>query len=124
MNHPIAPNIRKWYQDIDRNEIFKVIDENAADDSVEIQYFSGELAELDFDTWFSLHLRVVPPPEDSSGPFELSQEEMGYGSENNTPKNGLDPLAGFDLYEDHSSYDNYNLYEIYFDKKDFFRNND
>lgn len=134
MHRPIAPNIRQWYQAIDKNEMFRVIAENAVEDFIEIQYFSGEIEELDFDTWFSTRLEAIPPPEDSSGPFELTQEELGYDSEIKLPENRFNPLYELDLHTLHSSsfdnYDYYNKYEQYesqyesydkfFDKKHFF----
>lgn len=136
MYHPIAPTLQKWYQDAHRNEIFKVIAKSLEDDFVEIQYFSGEIAELDFETWFSLHLNPVPPPEDSSGPFELSQEELGYDSENKTPtrwptvlstwepSHYNDSYTPYDSYDKYEKYDRYEKYFDNFDRTHFFKDND
>lgn len=127
MSRPIVPRIRKWYQDIDRNEIFRVVAHSSVNDYIQIQYFSGEISELDLDSWFSLHLEMIPPPEDSSGPFELSQEELGYSSEPKPPRYGSSPLSDLEAYDSYSSDDNYDIsekYDKYFDKKHFFENND
>ena len=116
-----APTIRKWYQDRDRHQIFKVVAEDISAGLVEVQYFSGEIEELDFDTWFSLNLRVVPEPEDSSGPYELSQEDLGYDSEAKQLDNWsgvlseLEPENQYDKYDDKYEDKYEDKYNSYFD---------
>lgn len=130
MYHPIAPSVQRWYQDADKDEIFKVVAQNIDEDFIEIQYFSGEIAELDLETWFSLHLKTIPTPEDSSGPFELSQEELGYDSEGHSSQNRadllsyLEPYQNYDVYDQYYRYDKYDKYWDNFDRTHFFEDND
>lgn len=92
MRHIFAPNIGNWYKNQGINNIFEVV---ATDDdgSVEIQYFSGEIEELDLDTWYDLDLRQIPPPEDWSGPFEMTKDELGYTDEAYQPEDWNGPLT-------------------------------
>lgn len=115
MYHPVAPAIGQWYQDKEGHELFKVVAKSVSDDAIQIQYFSGDIAELDFDTWFELSVHSMPAPEDSSGPFELSKEELGYESENRISGGWTDPLAYLEPYKNDEPYDQYNKYDQYFD---------
>jgi len=123
MRHPVIPTIDQWYKDRDGDELFKVVAKSLSNDYIEIQYFSGSIEELDFDTWFSLHLDTMPDPEDSSGPFELSQEDLGYDSEAKPHYPYFHPLAQLELYRSSESYDTdsfnkndtYDQYESYFE---------
>jgi hypothetical protein len=63
---------------------------------VEIQYFDGEVEELDLDSWYEMALEPIEPPEDWSGPFdEIDPDELGY-SDVARSSNKDDPLK--DLY--------------------------
>jgi hypothetical protein len=71
-----APEVGYWYDSNEFPECFKVV---ALDDKqalIEIQYFDGEVAELDFDAWQASHPHEIPEPEDASAPYELDHEEM------------------------------------------------
>lgn len=69
------PDIGHWYQDGFKTSIFEVV---ALDikGGVEIQYFDGEIEELDLDSWYELELVEIPAPEDWSGPFEMVKEDL------------------------------------------------
>ena len=71
------PSVGAWYKNMETGETFEVV--ALADDgmSIEIQFFEGEVAELDSDTWEELALSQLPPPEDFSGPYDdLEPEEI------------------------------------------------
>jgi hypothetical protein len=71
------PSVGQWYKNMETGETFEVV--ALADDgmSIEIQYFEGEVAEFESDTWAELVLSLLPPPEDWSGPFDdLEPEEI------------------------------------------------
>src|SRR5690349_1027084 len=72
--HPY-PKIGTWYQDYNYNELFKVVAKDELDGYIEIQYFSGEIEEIDFETWFELDLKRVPAPEDWTGPYEITKDD-------------------------------------------------
>ncbi|MDH5184286.1 MAG: hypothetical protein OEX12_10390 [Gammaproteobacteria bacterium] len=70
-----AAEIGCWYQ-TPEGERFKVVAED--DDSIEIQYANGDVAELDQDSWWEMGLRAISTPDDGAGPFdELSGEDFG-----------------------------------------------
>lgn len=78
----VDPIIGNWYRNEETGNDFEVValDEDAQ--TVEIQYFDGELEELDLDAWYELPLEAIETPEDWSGPFdELEPDDLGYDEE-------------------------------------------
>lgn len=86
------PNIGSWYENQEMNHLFEIVAVND-DGSVEIQHFAGEIEGFDLESWNELSLKQIPPPEDCSGPFELSIEELGYDNDNLQPESWLNPLT-------------------------------
>ncbi len=66
------PVIGLWYWDIEHTEQFEIVAEDG--ESIEIQYFSGEIEELDMGTWFSMRVVSIAAPKDWSGPFEVDKD--------------------------------------------------
>ena len=92
----IQPSVGSWYKNMETGESFEVV--AFADDgaNIEIQYFEGEVAELDSDTWAEMVLSPLPPPEDFSGPFDdLEPEEIEIDGSAKGPQRG-NPLDQFD----------------------------
>ncbi len=46
----IRPIVGEWYRG-GTNELFEVVAIDAQDQTIEIQYFDGTVAEMDFDSW-------------------------------------------------------------------------
>lgn len=93
MRHHERPDVGNWYKDQEYNSVFEVVASDEKEDYVEIQYFAGEITELDLETWYELDLKRIPAPEDWSGPFELSREDLGYADETIHPEDWSGPLA-------------------------------
>ncbi len=93
MRHHVHPTIGDWYKNRDDNALFEVVASDLKEDYVEIQYFGGEIDEFDYDTWYNLDLKSMPEPEDSSGPFELSREDIGYFDASLHPEDWSGPLS-------------------------------
>ena len=92
----LDPIVGNWYQNLDTQSQFEVVafDEDAQ--TVEIQYFDGEVEEIDLDSWYEMVLEPIEPPEDWSGPFdEIDPDDLGY-SDAAGSNNKDDPLR--DLY--------------------------
>lgn len=70
------PYVGGWYDSKDFYECFKVVDCDETKNSVEIQYFDGDIEELDYETWFASHPHEIPQPEDASAPYELEHEDV------------------------------------------------
>ena len=78
----VDPIIGNWYRNQETGNDFEVValDEDAQ--TIEIQYFDGELEELDLDAWYELAIEAIEAPEDWSGPFdELESDDLGYEEE-------------------------------------------
>lgn len=88
----LDPIVGNWYKNLEDETRFEIValDENAQ--TVEIQYFDGEVEELDLDTWYELALEPMAAPEDWSGAYdELDPDDLGY-SDDATPNSKDDPL--------------------------------
>ena len=75
----VDPIIGNWYRNQETGNDFEVValDEDAQ--TIEIQYFDGEVEELDLDAWYELAIEAIEAPEDWSGPFdELEADDLGY----------------------------------------------
>jgi hypothetical protein len=85
MTEELSPVVGSWYKD-NEGGVFEVVALDEDDNYVEIQYFGGEIDEIDFDAWESLNLETVAPPEDWSGPFDdLERDDLGYTDMNLPP---------------------------------------
>jgi len=71
--------LENWYQDTVTGRTFRVVAIDRAADSIEIQYFNGDLGEYDFASWAESNFHAIEAPEDWSGPFDdLELDDMGY----------------------------------------------
>ncbi|MBD3609073.1 MAG: hypothetical protein HUJ30_00830 [Gammaproteobacteria bacterium] len=71
------PQIGSWYQS-ESMEQFEVVALDENEQSIEIQYFNGDVEELDLDTWELMSLTEIQAPEDWSGPFDdLVRDDFG-----------------------------------------------
>jgi hypothetical protein len=85
MVEEIIPVVGNWYQTPNQQK-FEVVAIDDDEGVLEIQYFSGELDELEFDTWANLGLVNIPAPEDWTGPFdEFEYDDLGYTDMNRRP---------------------------------------
>ncbi|MFI4956854.1 MAG: DUF6763 family protein [Gammaproteobacteria bacterium] len=86
------PEVGAWYLNTESGEMFEVVatDESAGD--IEMQYFDGELSEVDADSWASMSLAVIPPPENWSAPFEIEEAEVDESDSQLLPHPGEEDL--------------------------------
>jgi hypothetical protein len=89
------PDIGIWYKCQELPEIFEVVALDKTSDNIEIQYFSGEIEELDKEIWSQLPLLIeIPAPEDWSGPYEMNREDMvSYLDDTFHPEDWNSPLT-------------------------------
>jgi len=57
------PEPGQWYEDLDREEIFKVVNVDPDDVLVRIQWLDGDYEDLDLDSWNELDLELADEPE-------------------------------------------------------------
>ncbi len=97
------PVIGSWYKDVENNLTFKVVAIDEQDDTIEVQFASGDISEYDKDTWYNSTFDFIEAPEDWSAPYgEIEKDDLGYS----------DP----DIHESPDQ-ENFNLSDI-LDKKD------
>ena len=104
MRHHVEPEVGSWYEDREYKRIFEVValEVSNGEEFIEIQYYAGEIEEIDFDSWYELDLRKIPEAEDWTAPFdEISREDLGYSDEPLHPEDWVGP---FRLNSDELSY--------------------
>jgi hypothetical protein len=81
----VIPAVGHWYQNPDQSK-FEVIALDEDEGVIEIQYFDGELDEMEFDVWPQLGLEGVSPPEDWTGAYDgFERDDLGYTDLNLRP---------------------------------------
>ncbi len=75
------PIIAQWYHYPQKSEKFQVTAIDEQSDSVEIQYFDGNIDEFELATWYTLEIEPIETPEDWTGPL------------NNIEKDDLTPIG-------------------------------
>ena len=75
MQSVTEPVIGQWYEDIQKRR-FEVV--AADEDAVEIQYYDGDVEEVDMESWYLMNVVLAVEPNDASGPYDdLGMEEFG-----------------------------------------------
>jgi hypothetical protein len=57
------PEPGKWYEDLDTEEIFKVLAVDPDEELIRIQWLDSEVEEIDLDAWNELDLELAEEPE-------------------------------------------------------------
>lgn len=87
--------IGKWYRDRE-GRLFEVVAMDGADATIEIQHYDGTLEELDSHGWMELLPQVAEPPEDWSGPIDVSEDDYLAEFGEDTETDWKDPLDHLD----------------------------
>lgn len=69
-----------WYYHLDKGQRFCVVavdDDNA---TVEIQYFDGQIEEIDRDSWYEMDIETSEEPENWSGAVDIDEKD-DFGTE-------------------------------------------
>ncbi len=89
----LAVEIGAWYQ-APGGQTFEVVAIDQDEATIEIQYFEGEVEELDFDTWAEMTINSVEPPEDWTGAYDdIERDDLGYSDAAIHPENWAGPLG-------------------------------
>jgi len=78
MSGQINAEIGHWYRPFGSMQLFEVVAIDEDDQSIEIQYFDGEIESLDFQSWYYLAPQESAPPEDWTGPYELESQDPSF----------------------------------------------
>lgn len=88
------PVIGRWYKDVENDLIFKVVAKEESDETIEVQYYNGDISEYDKDSWYNSTFDYIEAPEDWSAPFgEVEREDLGYSD----PDTHLPDIDGQDV---------------------------
>lgn len=75
----IRPIVGQWYRGV-TNELFEVVAIDDQDQTIEIQYFDGTVAEMDFESWneqlMDEQIDAADAPEDWSGAVDVEAEDL------------------------------------------------
>lgn len=63
MSRDYDPEKGQWYEDLDREELFKVVSVDPDEILVRIQWLDGEIEDIDVDAWNELDLELATEPE-------------------------------------------------------------
>ena len=75
----IEPIEGNWYHHLDREKDFMVLDVNKREGTIDIQYFDGDIEELEMEEWEEMDLEEIEPPEDWTGPLDdLERDDLDY----------------------------------------------
>ena len=69
------PIVEIWYQHLDKGDKFWVVAIDEDKELVEIQYFDGDLEEIDLDSWYEMEVESIAAPEDWTGPLDDMEDE-------------------------------------------------
>jgi hypothetical protein len=68
-----------WYHHLDKDLDFMVVDVNEKEGTIDIQYFDGDIEELEMEEWEEMDLEEIEPPEDWTGPLDdLESDDRDY----------------------------------------------
>ena len=65
----------QWYEDLEENEIFRVLSVDPDEEIIEVQYENGDIEEIDLDTWHELDLEHAQEPEGWASDDDDEEEE-------------------------------------------------
>ena len=93
MSYELDPIAGQWYRHIDKGQLFRVVTIDEDNDLIEIQYFDGDLEELDSEAWFSMDIDLAETPEDWTGPVDdVETDDLGYSETAMTDADWRAPL--------------------------------
>jgi TATA-binding protein-associated factor Taf7 len=78
LSRDYEPEKGQWYEDLDREDSFRVLSVDPDIATVRIQWLDGEVEDLDVDEWHELDLELAAEPEgwvDEDAEEEDEQEE-------------------------------------------------
>lgn len=87
------PRINEWYQDVRDDIVFKVVAVDKNDQTIEIQYYDGEVGEIDFESWREMVLLPATAPDDWRGSYEMGDDDGEDDDVAGDSDRWADPLA-------------------------------
>lgn len=63
MSRDYDPDPGQWYEDLDTEEVFKVLSVDPDEELVRIQWLDSEVEDIDLDAWNEMDLELAAEPE-------------------------------------------------------------
>lgn len=93
------PVVDSWYED-GRGRKFTIVAMDADEGTIELQFFEGEVEEVEMVDWYQLQPQQIPPPEDWSGPFDdLVSDDFGDTEKPKHPEDWNGPANEMDYHD-------------------------
>lgn len=101
MSRDYEPEKGQWYEDLDREDSFRVLDVDPDEATVRIQWLDGEIQDLDVDQWNELDLELATEPEGwvddtATADDEEEDEDEDWDDEDDEEDDDLDDDEDYD----------------------------
>lgn len=89
----IDPIVGTWYQHLDKGQKFQVVAFDEGESVADIQYFDGDIEEIDLDDWYLMEIEHIESPEDISGALDVSElDDLGSSITDTNPEDWDTPV--------------------------------
>jgi hypothetical protein len=95
----------KWYEDLEENEIFRVLSVDPDEELVELQYENGDIEEIDLDTWHELDLEHAQEPEGWASDDVVKEDKAKEAEEEDEDEDDWDEDEDDDDWDDDDDLD-------------------
>jgi len=86
------PLVNTWYQHLDKGQKFQVVAVDESESVTEIQYFDGDIEEIDLEDWYLMDIEQIESPEDISGALDVSElDDLGSSITDTNPEDWETP---------------------------------
>jgi hypothetical protein len=95
------PIVSNWYMRQDQGQKFQVVAVDESESVVEIQYFDGDIEEIDLDDWYPMDIEAIESPEDISGALDVSElDDLGSSITDTDPQDWDTPVQELKEYSE------------------------
>ena len=93
MVNEVDPINDSWYQHLDKGQRFRVVEVDEGSMLVEIQYFDGNLEEIDLSDWRQMDIELIAEPENWAGALDIAEpDDFGTSITDTSPADWSEPL--------------------------------
>ena len=91
------PIIGNWYCHLDKGQRFRVVAMDEESQTVEVQYFDGNVDEHELEIWYQLNIEPCEAPENWSGPLDIGNvDDLGTEITDTSRSDWDEPLNEFE----------------------------
>lgn len=69
------PAVGSWYED-NLGHTFCIVAYDEQESSIDIQYYNGDIEDIDTETWSYLETRQISTPEDWTAPYDMNDQDQ------------------------------------------------